>query len=101
MKGEALLKAKREEILGVCAKCGAHNVRIFASIAPGEANERSDIDFLVEMEPGRILLDLGGLQYDLEQLLSCEWTWSRNGASSLVSEACASRGSATVKHPIG
>jgi len=68
---EDLLKAKREEILRVCAKYGAHNVRVFGSVARGEADELSDIDFLVELEPGRSLFDLGGLQYDLEQLLGC------------------------------
>jgi predicted nucleotidyltransferase len=68
---EDLLKAKREEILRVCAKYGAHNVRVFGSVARSEADEQSDIDFLVELEPGRTLFDLGGLQYDLEQLLGC------------------------------
>ena len=63
------MKAKREEILRVCAKYGAHNVRVFGSVARSEADEQSDIDFLVELEPGRTLFDLGGLQYDLEQLL--------------------------------
>jgi len=66
---EALLKAKREEILRVCAKYGAHNVRVFGSVARGEADEQSDIDFLVDLAAGRTLFDLGGLQYDLEQLL--------------------------------
>jgi hypothetical protein len=71
MAVEALLKAKRDEILAVCAKYGAYNVRVIGSIARGEADEQSDIDFLVELEPGRTLFDLGGLQYDLEQLLGC------------------------------
>jgi predicted nucleotidyltransferase len=68
---EELLKAKREEILHVCAKYGARNIRVFGSAARGEADEASDIDFLVEMEAGRSLFDLGGLQYELEQLLGC------------------------------
>jgi predicted nucleotidyltransferase len=68
---EELLKAKREEILRVCARYGACNVRVFGSVARSEADEQSDIDFLVELEPGRTLFDLGGLQYDLEQLLGC------------------------------
>jgi predicted nucleotidyltransferase len=68
---EELLKAKREEILRVCARYGAYNVRVFGSVARSEADEQSDIDFLVELEPGRTLFDLGGLQYDLEQLLGC------------------------------
>jgi predicted nucleotidyltransferase len=71
MAVEDLLKAKREEILRVCAKYGAYNVRLFGSVARGEADELSDIDFLVELEPGRSLFDLGGLQYDLERLLGC------------------------------
>jgi predicted nucleotidyltransferase len=44
-------------------------VHIFGSVVRGEADEGSDIDFLVEMEPGRSLFDLGGLQYELERLL--------------------------------
>jgi predicted nucleotidyltransferase len=69
MRLEELLKAKRREILEIAAKHGAHNVRVFGSIARGEADAVSDIDFLVEMEPGRSLLDLGGLQAELEALL--------------------------------
>lgn len=69
MTTEQLVKRKREEILRVSAQHGARNVRIFGSVARGEANETSDIDFLVEMEPGRSLLDLGGLQVELESLL--------------------------------
>jgi predicted nucleotidyltransferase len=68
---EDLLKAKRDEILRVCAEYGAYNVRVFGSVARSEADEQSDIDFLVELEPGRTVFDLGGLQYDLEQLLGC------------------------------
>jgi len=71
MAREGLLKAKREAILRVCARDGACNVRVFGSVARSEADEQSDIDFLVELEPGRTLFDLGGLQYDLEQLLGC------------------------------
>jgi predicted nucleotidyltransferase len=66
-----LLRAKREDILRLCAQYGARNVRVFGSVARGEADSRSDVDFLVYMEPGRSLFDLGGLQYELEQLLGC------------------------------
>ena len=66
-----LLKEKHKDILSIAAKYGAHNVRVFGSLARGEADEQSDIDFLVEMEPGRSLLDLGGLQAELEALLGC------------------------------
>jgi len=64
-----LLKEKREEILRIAAKHGARNVRVFGSVVRGEADEGSDVDFLVEMEQGRSLLDMGGLLVDLEQLL--------------------------------
>lgn len=66
---EQLLHEKREEILRIAARHGARNVRVFGSMVRGEANQASDIDFLVEMEPGRSLLDLGGLQVELESLL--------------------------------
>lgn len=65
------LMEKREEILRLCETYGAHNLRVFGSLARGEADTLSDVDFLVEMEPGRSLFDLGGLQYELERLLGC------------------------------
>ena len=68
---EQRLKEKRQEILRIAAEHGALNVRVFGSVARGEADETSDIDFLVELEAGRSLLDLGGLQYDLQALLDC------------------------------
>ncbi|HNR57158.1 MAG: nucleotidyltransferase family protein [Methanothrix sp.] len=66
-----LLREKRTEILQVAAEHGAYNVRIFGSVARGAADEASDFDFLVDMEPGRSLLDLGGLLMDLRDLLGC------------------------------
>jgi predicted nucleotidyltransferase len=67
-----LLREKREEILQTAKKYGASNVRVFGSVARGEADERSDIDLLVDMEKGRSLLDLIALLMDLESLLSCK-----------------------------
>jgi uncharacterized protein len=64
-----LLQEKREDILRVAAKRGAYNVRVFGSVARGEADSKSDIDILVDMEPGRSLFDLGGLLMDLQDLL--------------------------------
>jgi predicted nucleotidyltransferase len=66
---EERLEEQREEILRLCATYGAHNLRVFGSVARGEGDAHSDVDFLVEMEPGRSLFDLGGLQYELERLL--------------------------------
>ena len=69
---EELLKDRREDILRIAAQHGAHNVRVFGSVARGEARPDSDVDLLVEMEPGRSLLDLGGLLMDLQALLGRE-----------------------------
>lgn len=64
-----LLQEKREDILRIAARRGASNVRVFGSIARGEADSKSDIDLLVDLEPGRSLFDLGGLLMDLQDLL--------------------------------
>lgn len=66
------LRERREEILRVAARRGARNVRVFGSIARGEADAESDVDFLVEMEDGRSLFDMGGLLMDLQELLGCK-----------------------------
>ncbi len=60
---------KREDILRLAAARGARNVRVFGSVARGDDAEESDVDFLVDMEDGRSLLDLGGLLTDLQALL--------------------------------
>jgi uncharacterized protein len=59
----------RGEILALAARHGARNVRVFGSVARGEADAASDIDFLVDFETGRSLLDLAALLVDLEDLL--------------------------------
>ena len=66
---EALLRQKRQEVLRIAGKYGASKVRVFGSVARGEADPASDVDFLVELQSGRSLLDLGGLQFELEALL--------------------------------
>jgi predicted nucleotidyltransferase len=66
---DELLKDHREDILRIATQHGAHNVRVFGSVARGEARPDSDVDLLVEMEAGRSLLDLGGLLMDLQALL--------------------------------
>ncbi len=64
-----LLEEKREDILRIAAKRGAYNVRVFGSVARGQDDSKSDIDLLVDLEPGRSLFDLGGLLMDLQELL--------------------------------
>jgi predicted nucleotidyltransferase len=64
-----LIREKREEILALAEKHGARNVRIFGSAARGEAGPESDVDFLIEIDAGRSLLDHVALWQDLEELL--------------------------------
>ena len=67
-----LLEKKKGEILRIAAKHGARNVRVFGSVARGEADERSDIDLIVEFEPERSLLDHAALWLELQELLGCK-----------------------------
>jgi uncharacterized protein len=66
---EELLMPYREEILRIASQYGAYNVKVFGSVARGEATVDSDVDFLVEIEPKRTLLDQIGLMQSLEELL--------------------------------
>jgi hypothetical protein len=68
---EEIIKEKREEILQIAARRGAYNLRIFGSVARGDAGPDSDLDLLVDMQPGKGLLDMGGLLMDLQDLLGC------------------------------
>ena len=72
MEFENMLREKRVDILQVCAKYGARNVRVFGSVARGEAQETSDIDLLVQFDPDRSLLDHAGLLLELQELLGCK-----------------------------
>lgn len=72
MRIEELLKTKREDILQIAAKHGAYNVRIFGSVARGEASENSDIDLLIDVEENHSRWFPGGLLADLEDLLGCK-----------------------------
>ncbi|HOG18193.1 MAG TPA: nucleotidyltransferase family protein [Syntrophales bacterium] len=69
MELPGILEAKRNEILILASRHGARNVRVFGSVARGEAGPESDVDFLVQMEEGRSLLDLSALIMELQDLL--------------------------------
>jgi uncharacterized protein len=69
---DKLLQDKRDEILRITAGHGARDVRVFGSLARGEAGPESDIDILVKLDPGRSLLDIVAIKQDLEDLLRCE-----------------------------
>ena len=60
---------RREEIIALAKRYGASDIRIFGSVARGDAVETSDLDLLVRLEPDRSLLDQGGLLMDLRDLL--------------------------------
>jgi predicted nucleotidyltransferase len=62
----------RDQIITAADKRGAHNIRVFGSVARGDQHHDSDIDFVVDFEPGRSLLDLTGLWLDLETVLGCK-----------------------------
>ena len=64
-----IVREKREHIISIAARHGAKNIRVFGSVARGEAFETSDVDFLIDLEPGRSLFDLIGFLQDLEELL--------------------------------
>ncbi len=68
---DARLHVQRDAILQLATRHGAYNVRVFGSVARGEARPDSDLDILVAFEPGRSLLDLSKLVLDLQDLLGC------------------------------
>jgi predicted nucleotidyltransferase len=69
MPALAELRERRDEILAIARSHGASNVRVFGSVARGDARPDNDIDFLVDLESGRSLMDLAGLHLALEDLL--------------------------------
>jgi predicted nucleotidyltransferase len=71
MSREEILSRYREQILRAAARHGALDVRVFGSVARGEAGAGSDVDFLVDLDPVRSLFDLGGLLMDLQDMLGC------------------------------
>ena len=64
-----LMREQRDAILRICAEHGARNVRIFGSFARDEAEEQSDLDLLVDLDPGRSAFDQVDLKLALEDLL--------------------------------
>lgn len=72
MTRQELVSAKRDEILRLAKHHGARNVRLFGSVARGQANEESDVDVLVEAGPETTAFFPGGLVADLEDLLGCK-----------------------------
>lgn len=63
------IKLNRQEVLNIVERNHAVNARLFGSVARGEETVNSDIDILVDPLPETTLLDLGGIQIELEKLL--------------------------------
>ncbi len=64
------LQENKDRIKDIGKVHGVYHIRLFGSVARHEADEKSDIDLLIEMEPGRSLFDLSGFLVDVEELLN-------------------------------
>lgn len=71
MVTQANIRSQRDAIIRLAHSYGAHDVRLFGSLARGDATATSDVDLLVRFDPDRSLLDHGGLLMDLRDLLGC------------------------------
>lgn len=69
MGDNTALEEKRKEILRIASKYGAHQVRVFGSVARGESGRESDLDLLVRFDSGVTLLNKAALIRELESLL--------------------------------
>ena len=69
---ETLRSERRADILRLAARNGARNLRVYGSVARGESKATSDLDLLVEWEPGRSLMDHARLVLDLQELLGAK-----------------------------
>ncbi len=65
----SLIENHRAEILALAERRGIHDVRVFGSMARGDADDASDVDLLVTLPPGTSGLALGGLLMDVQDLL--------------------------------
>jgi predicted nucleotidyltransferase len=71
MRADEVLRERRDDILRIAACHGARNVRVFGSVARGDATNASDIDLLVDLDPGRSLFDHAAFVVELEEALGC------------------------------
>ena len=66
------VRDKRQVLIALANRCKAENVRVFGSVARGEANEDSDLDLLVHFRDGASLFDLIDLKEEAEKLLGLD-----------------------------
>jgi predicted nucleotidyltransferase len=89
-----LLRQRRAALLAAASRRGASNLRVFGSVARGNHDDQSDIDFLVDFEPSRSLVDVAGLILDLQEILGVpvdvvEASTLRPGDEDILSDAVA------------
>jgi predicted nucleotidyltransferase len=72
INSQSPVRLRRAQILEIAAQNGVKRLRVFGSVARGTEDERSDVDFLVELAPDRSLLDLGNFLYEVRSLLGRE-----------------------------
>ncbi|MCA1673931.1 MAG: nucleotidyltransferase family protein [Actinobacteria bacterium] len=63
------LRDRREQIIAIGKQYGVSNIRVFGSVARGDADERSDLDLLIDVAPGHGYFDMTGFALDVEELL--------------------------------
>jgi predicted nucleotidyltransferase len=66
------IKKRKQQLYNIAAKYGIRKVYVFGSVARGESNEVSDIDFLIEMEAGASAFGVGAFQFEVQQLLGIQ-----------------------------
>jgi len=69
MKTSASLELQRQAVRAAALRYQTTNLRVFGSVLRGDDTDGSDLDLLVDPLPGTTLFDLGGLQFELEELL--------------------------------
>jgi uncharacterized protein len=89
-----LLRERRADLLAAATRRGAFNLRVFGSVARGDEGAGSDIDFLVDFEPSRSLVDVAGLILDLQEILGVpvdvvEASTLRSGDEVILADAIA------------
>ena len=88
-----LVRQNRHAILEAATSLGAERIRLFGSVARGEENSRSDVDFIVKMKPEMGVFDLVDLRDRLREILGCEvdvlteHPWMRNRLRREIEEA--------------
>lgn len=75
------LRSRRADVLAAAQRHGAANVRVVGSVAREQQRPGSDVDLLVDIEPGRTLFDVAALHDELEELLACDVDVITSGAA--------------------